>query len=1006
MSREVLERLDYTFNPATRTIVINNKFIPREKLALITNVTTNQVIYNFSDPSLKATAYTNNINSAMVETTTIVLNYNTTSMASTDKLQIMIDEYEERFVPSEAYLDPTNKLRVTTPQALIDTDFEYGTQITKWENLAMINQRPFAFQSSIQIPNISSITMNTNARTVTVVLSSGTFPANGTAIFVQDTFLSIANGNFTIESGGTTASATYTARAANPTAVTAIFDPNKTSIFQGSLYSSAQIGAAPTMAYSGTQITVTTTVPHGLSIGNEINVIGTTASTNAPNGSFIVTTIVSPTQFRYYTLAAPTGTLVASSAAIYNLPQGQVLHRPFDGGVIFSSNSSSNYEQLVRQTRRYFRYQSGKGIQVSSGTILKPNLQLDSITSVGTLVTVQTKEKHNILPGTTIVMSGATDPAYNGTFTVNSVTGFNTFQYTAGSIPVAGVGAGPYYAAVVGWYGATNRLGIFDNQNGLFFEFDGQTLYAVRRSSTFQLAGRVSVTNGSNTITQTTASFPTIFAKQIVPGDYIVLRGQSYKVQDIASDTSITISPSYRGATATHVIASKTVDTRTPQSQWNLDKCDGTGPSGYNLDLSKMQMFYVDYSWYGAGFVRWGLRGPSGNVFYAHKQVNNNLNSEAYMRSGNLPARYETVTFPYVTSITSNIGASDAVLPVVSTLGFPPSGTLCIRDASKYEYVNYTGLSASAFSGLTRERAGVTTAVTVTITSGTNSGTVVSASNIQIGQRVVSASFPEGTFVTNIVGTTLTFSNAATGNNPGDVLFPPLGAASGQTFTFSATAPVVVEQAYPTFAPSISHWGTSVIMDGRFDDDKSLVFTYGQTAFTGVPATATRALFSIRVAPSVDQGVVGAFGARELINRMQLVLRALDITTNTANSNLLITAVLNGTPSSSTNWTNAVNNVTTVQNSSLAQIANYAAGSTTVAGGEITAGFFVGSGANSVDLNPVRDLGNCILGGGGATSNVNIYPDGPDTLTIAVTNLSPSASASVLGRLSWTEAQA
>jgi hypothetical protein len=221
----------------------------------------------------------------------------------------------------------------------------------------MINQRPFAFPSSIQIPNITSMTMLANAKVVTVVLGSGTFPANGTAIYVQDTFLSIANGNFTIETGGGTASATYTARAANSTGVTAIFDSNKTAIFQGSQYSSARIGLAPTMSYSGTQITVTTTVPHGLSIGNEIVVIGTTASTNAPNGSFIVTTIISPTQFRYYTAAAPTGTLVATSAFIYNLPQGQVLHRPFDGGVIFSSNSSSNYEQMVRQTRRYFRYQ-------------------------------------------------------------------------------------------------------------------------------------------------------------------------------------------------------------------------------------------------------------------------------------------------------------------------------------------------------------------------------------------------------------------------------------------------------------------------------------------------------------------------------------------------------------------------------------------------------------------------------------------------------------------------
>jgi hypothetical protein len=36
---------------------------------------------------------------------------------------------------SAAY-DPVDKLRVSTPQALIDTDFEYGTQPTKWETIA------------------------------------------------------------------------------------------------------------------------------------------------------------------------------------------------------------------------------------------------------------------------------------------------------------------------------------------------------------------------------------------------------------------------------------------------------------------------------------------------------------------------------------------------------------------------------------------------------------------------------------------------------------------------------------------------------------------------------------------------------------------------------------------------------------------------------------------------------------------------------------------------------
>jgi hypothetical protein len=197
-------------------------------------------------------------------------------------------------------------------------------------------------------------------------------------------------------------------------------------------------------------------------------------------------------------------------------------------------------------------------------------------------------------------------------------------------------------------------------------------------------------------------------------------------------------------------------------------------------------------------------------------------------------------------------------------------------------------------------------------------------------------------------------------------------------------------------------------MDGRFDDDKSLVFVYGQRSGTTVTGGQSRALFSIRVSPSVDNGVSAAFGTRELINRMQLTLRALDVSAIPAsgNANLLVEAFLNSTPvGTAVTWTNAVGNAPNRINSSLAQIADYATSSITVTGGEVTAGFFVGSGANSIDLSQVRDLGNSILGGGGATSNTQIYPDGPDTLTIVVTNLT-ATSCNVFGRLSWTEAQA
>jgi hypothetical protein len=281
--------------------------------------------------------------------------------------------------------------------------------------------------------------------------------------------------------------------------------------------------------------------------------------------------------------------------------------------------------------------------------------------------------------------------------------------------------------------------------------------------------------------------------------------------------------------------------------------------------------------------------------------------------------------------------------------------------------------------------------------------TVAATTGLQVGQRVYGTSspdVPENTFISSIDSATqVSLSQAVTATNP-TLLFAPMNDGTAKTFTYSATNPIGVELGWPTYAPTISHWGTSAIMDGRYDDDKSLLFTYGQTATTAVAAGATNCLLAIRVAPSVDNGTSGAFGSRELINRMQLILRALDITTTTASSNLLITAVLNGTPSAAATWTSPA-----TVTSSLAQVADYSGTTRTISGGETTGGFFVGSGALSLDLTTVRDLGNCILGGGTTSTNTGIYPDGPDTLHIMVRNLG-ALSANVFARISWTEAQA
>jgi len=1014
----------YTFTPSTKTIVIN-RYLRQEQLMLITNTTRNTVLFNFSDPTYTLVSFISTITNN-VPTTTVVLKYDTTSvMQSTDKIAILVEESNETFQPMEILMDPVNKLRTSSPQALIDTDFEYSTQTTKWESIALINNRPFAYYNTYNPLAYTDVTATNLSRTVTVTSTAN--PTVGTPVFIQDTTWAGADGLFMIETSSGS-NFTYTARIAYPGTTGSINNANTTNIYQGYVFTGASISLS-TVTYSGTVVTVTCSVPHGLLLGNEIGIIGLTASTNAPNGSWTVATVTSPTVFTYNVISTPTGTIAYGSATLYVRPQGNFLHRAFDGGVTFSTNASSHNQQLIRQTRRYFRYQSGKGIQMSTGTLLKPNLNLDSITAVGAVITVVTKVQHNINPGITITISGLDQTAYNGTYTVASVIDPYKFTYistnrldTTGSTPSIATPTGLPYLSVSNWYGANTRVGMFDNQNGVFFEYDGQTIYAVRRSSTYQINGWASINAGSNSVTGITLNgVSPIFSKQLVPGDYVVIKGMSYKVETIASDSSMTIQPPYRGSVnLSAAVISKTIDYRVPQSSWNIDRADGTGVSGFTLDLSRMQMFYLDYSWYGAGFIRWGFRGLNGDVMYCHKSPNNNVNYQAYMRSGNLPARYESNTFSKSTQLANiqanggtTLGSSDVTI-YVNTLpaGWPMSGAgiAVIRNATAYEYVNFAGVgtaniagqyTVSTLTGVTRAQAGGTLTFTTNTATPVISG--VSTAGVQIGQYVFSTTnaVPANTFVVSfVVNTSVTLSQAPMANGSSSLIFSPMAGAA-QSFTYSATAPIAVDLHAPLFASTISHWGTSVIMDGRFDDDKSYVFTRGMTTTLAINNGVNNAVMSFRIAPSVSSGVAGStLGIRELVNRMQMILRQLDVFSN---GQFLMTLVLNGTVSSATpNWAS-------VGGSSLAQYIFHTS-ATTIAGGETVFGFFLnttGSGYTTTqqDLTLVRDMGTSILGGGVAAANVGVYPDGPDVITVMAQNIG-TGSGNIFARLSWTEAQA
>lgn len=75
------------------------------------------------------------------------------------------------------------------------------------------------------------------------------------------------------------------------------------------------------------------------------------------------------------------------------------------------------------------------------------------------------------------------------------------------------------------------------------------------------------------------------------------------------------------------------------QPDWNLDRLDGSGPSGLVVDFNSTQLMVIDYEWLGVGRIRCGFN-IEGQTIYAHQFTHPGL-TVPYITSGNQPVRYE-----------------------------------------------------------------------------------------------------------------------------------------------------------------------------------------------------------------------------------------------------------------------------------------------------------------------------------------------------------------------------
>jgi len=75
-------------------------------------------------------------------------------------------------------------------------------------------------------------------------------------------------------------------------------------------------------------------------------------------------------------------------------------------------------------------------------------------------------------------------------------------------------------------------------------------------------------------------------------------------------------------------------------SVWNIDKLDGTGESGIEIDHDKSQILFIDLEWLSVGTVAFGIF-VDRKLQYGHMAHHANKVYGAYMTTANLPLRYE-----------------------------------------------------------------------------------------------------------------------------------------------------------------------------------------------------------------------------------------------------------------------------------------------------------------------------------------------------------------------------
>lgn len=239
---------------------------------------------------------------------------------------------------------------------------------------------------------------------------------------------------------------------------------------------------------------------------------------------------------------------------------------------------------------------------------------------------------------------------------------------------------------------STQLVGVGDSGDGYFFGFNGAAFGVLRRQGGTPEVRKLTVTTKSTTaenititldsvavtdvtVTDATSGDVTTTAADITAHDFSnVGRGwvshhegdevyfTSYDASSKTGTYSLSSASTAAGTFAQALAGGAPTDTWTAQTAWNEDKMDGTGVSGMTLDITKGNVYQIQYQWLGFGQIRFYVEHDTDGEFELVHTID-------YANANTIPS-VDNPTLPLCLLVENISNTSDIVIHSSSLAGF------------------------------------------------------------------------------------------------------------------------------------------------------------------------------------------------------------------------------------------------------------------------------------------------------------------------------------------------